>query len=147
MRKNYEINIISNENFLQKDNFGGSIMNNKALHNENEETREVVLEQSCKQEYIMKRIIVTDDYVEFEGFPLSEGISEISIYKPVTPNKIVVNLGKKEKENYCNYKLVDKRLNREDDELRYLELVLLLYSIEKKKEFSFIEIDGAYYLD
>lgn len=134
-----------NNNFSEY-NYGGNIMNNTELHNENEETREVVLEQSCKDKYIIKRIIVTDDYVEFEGFPLSEGISEISIYKSVTPNKIVVNLGKKEKENYCNYTLVNKRLNREDDEIHYLELVLLLYSIEKKKEFSFLDIEGVYYL-
>lgn len=108
-------NIKRNHNFCEN-NYGGSEMNNKVLHNENEETIEVVLEQSCKEKYIRKRIIVTDDYVEFIGFPLCEDVSEISIHKAIGTNKIIICLS-----------------NKEDDILHYFKLVSLLYVVLKRK--------------
>lgn len=102
---------------------------------------------SRKSDYREKRIIVTDNYIEFIGFPLSKWKSEISIYKSEGANKIILYLEKKEKRRHIyNFILKNKRLNKKDNVLQYYNLVSLLYSVKKKDEFYFINLDDAYYL-
>lgn len=87
-------------------------------------------------------IIVTDDYIEFTGFPLLPENGVISVFR--NGDFLTIYPNRHEGDFYSSYIIAQKAIEKKSNPLDYGKLAAMLTLYAERTKYEFIEYNGVY---
>lgn len=94
------------------------------------------------QESLENSIIVTDDFIQFIGFPLLPENGLIYVYR--TKDYLTIYPFKQEGDFYSSYIIARKMITKESNPLDYGKFATMLTLYDERPKYGFIEYNGVY---
>lgn len=87
-------------------------------------------------------IIVTDNYIEFTGFPLLPENGIISVFR--NEDFLTIYPDKHEGDFYSSYIIAQKAITKKSNPLDYGKFTTMLTLYDKRTKYKFFEYNGVY---